>query len=85
MRIAATLSLVLASSACQPSSVEDVASNFFIECMEEQGVVVDDVEVTVAEGRHIERFDWTSSDPDAGPAGQECEEETLDRFNISRT
>lgn len=85
MRIAATLSLLLALPACEASSVEDVASNFFIECMEEQGVVVDDVEVTVADGRHIERFDWTSSDPESDRAGQECEEETLDRFNISRT
>lgn len=85
MRTAPFLAMLLASAACQASSVEDVASKSFTECMEEQGVEVDDVEVTVAEGRHIERFDWTSSDPEAGRAGPECEDETLDRFNISRT
>lgn len=85
MRITAVLAMVFASSACQASSVEDVASKFFAECMEEQGVAVDDVEVTVAEGRHIEQFDWSSADPDAGRVSPDCEEATLQRFNISRT
>lgn len=75
----------LAASGCQGSSVEEVATEFFVDCMAERGVDVEDVDVGVAQGRHIERFEWNSSHAEADDVGAECEQRTLDRFEIRRT
>lgn len=75
----------LVASGCQGSSVEDVATEFFIACMAERDVPVEDVDVNVVQGRHIDRFEWRSSDADADHVGAGCEQRTLDRFEISRT
>lgn len=82
--LAATLALTLAS--CGPASVEEVAEEFFTECMSEQDVPVENVHVEVREGRHIERLDWdTDARGDVDSIGDDCEEQTLRRFDISRT
>lgn len=82
--LAAALVLTLAS--CSPASVEDVAEEFFAECMSERDVPVENVRIEVREGRHIESIDWDTEVPgDLGSIGDDCEEQTLRRFEISRT
>lgn len=76
----------LALASCSPASVEAVAGEFFASCMAEQGVPVENVQVEVRDGRHVERVDWDSDAlPDADSIGEDCEEQTLRRFEISRT
>lgn len=82
--LAAALLVTLAS--CSPASVEDVAAEFFAECMAERDVPVENVRVDVRDGRHIERLDWETDAPgDVDSIGDDCEEQTLRRFEISRT
>lgn len=84
--VAVVLCLVLAATACETSSVSEAAAAFFIDCMAERGVEVDDVVVEVTDGRHIGRFSWQApSDTDSLGAGEACERATLRRFEISRT
>ena len=83
-RLMPALALTLAS--CSPASVEDVAEEFFAECMSERDVPVESVRVEVRDGRHIESLDWDSDAPGAVESiGDDCEEQTLRRFEISRT
>lgn len=80
----AALALTLAS--CSPASVEGVAEEFFAECMSERDVPVENVRVVVRDGRHIESFDWDSAaTEDVATVGDDCEEQTLRRFEISRS
>lgn len=82
--LAAALVLTLAS--CSPASVEDVAEEFFAECMSDGDVPVENVRVEVRDGRHIESLDWdTEAAGDVDSIGDDCEEQTLRRFEISRT
>lgn len=63
-----------------------MAEEFFIECMSERGVPVENVRVEVRDGRHIERLDWdTDASGDVDSIGDDCEEQALRRFEISRT
>lgn len=79
--------IVLVGAACAgPSTVETSVRDAFVACMEEQGIAVDDVEVVVRTGRHIETFSWQPADDDtAEDAGQQCEDAALQQFQVSRT
>lgn len=82
--LAAATALTLAS--CSPATVENVAEEFFTQCMSERDVPVENVRVEVRDGRHIESLDWeTDGGVDADTIGDDCEEQTLRRFEISRT
>lgn len=84
LSLAAAMALTLPS--CSPASVEDTAAEFFTECMSERNVPVDNVRVEVREGRHIESLEWdTAARADVDGIGDDCEEQTLRRFDISRT
>lgn len=84
LSLAAAMALTLPS--CSPASVEDTAAAFFTECMSERDVPVENVRVDVREGRHIESLEWdTAARDDVESIGDDCEEQTLRRFEISRT
>lgn len=80
-----TASLALATAACG-ASLEAEAAEYFAQCMAGRGVVVENVTLEVDDGRHIEVLDW-DADQSSGTdtAGDECADETFDRFEISRT
>lgn len=82
-----TAILVMIGTACAgPSTVETSVRDAFVDSMAEQGVTVENVEVGVGDGRHVERFSWDPADGEvAEHAGQECEDSALQRFEVSRT
>lgn len=84
---AAIVCVVVGTTGCAgPSTVEASVRDAFVDCMAEEGFPVENVEVGVGDGRHIESFSW---DPEEGdvPAGigQGCEDEALSQFQVSRT
>lgn len=82
--LAAAMVVTLVS--CSSASVEDVAEEFFTDCMSERDVPVENVRVEVRDGRHIESLDWDAdARGDVDSIGDHCEEQTLRRFEISRT
>ncbi len=47
---------------------------------------VENVDVGVGDGRHVETFSWEPADGEvAEDTGQECEDSALQRFEVSRT
>lgn len=69
-----------------PSTVETSVRDGFVDCMTDGGITVEDVEVGVRDGRHIETFSWESvQDEGVDEVGQECEDKALRKFQVGRT
>lgn len=79
-----TTGAILASCG-SPPPVEKLVADRFVACMADAGIEVRDVNVVVGRDRHIERFEWTANEAVPEQTGQRCEEEALERFNVSRT
>lgn len=77
---------VIGTACAGGSTVEASVRDAFVDCMAEQGIGVENVEVGVADGRHVETFSWEPADGEvADDVGQECEDSALQRFEVSRT
>ena len=53
--------------------------------MEEEGIEVQDVEVSVRRGNHIDTFEWETNQDNVGQTGAGCEDAALEQFEVSRT
>lgn len=80
----AVTSSVVAVGCAGPSTVETSVRDAFVDCMTDEGITVEDVEVGVRDGRHIETFSW-EPEQGADDIGQECEDKALRKFQVSRT
>lgn len=82
----AVTSSVIAAGCAGPSTVETSVRDAFVDCMADEGITVEDVEVGVRDGRHIETFSWepVGGQP-ADEIGQECEDDALRQFRVSRS
>lgn len=77
--------LALGAACTGGSPVEDSVRDVFVDCMEEQGIEVQDVEVSVRRGNHIDTFEWEVEQDNVGETGDRCEDAALQQFEVSRT
>lgn len=83
---AATVCVVVGSGCAGPSTVETSVRDAFVDCMAEEGITVENVQVVVVDGRHIESFSWNPAEGEVPEeVGQRCEDGALSQFEVSRT
>lgn len=84
--VAIALACLALGAACTGgSSVEDSVRDAFVDCMEEQGIEVQDVQVSMLRRNHIDTFEWEAEQENVGEAGDRCEDAALQQFEVSRT
>lgn len=82
----AVAGVVLAAACTGQAPVAESVRDAFVDCMQERGFAVEEVEVSLQGGNHIESFSWEpTGQDDVGAIGQECEDEVLERLEVSRT
>lgn len=84
--LAAAVLVVIGTACAGRSTVEASVRDAFVNCMAEQGITVENVEVRIGDGRHVDTFSWEPADGEvAEDVGQECEDSALQQFEVSRT